>query len=96
MSEDRLRHIRVTDDIVRAADQLFATETADGYQFIVAVGQVAVQVSGGNQPLLVLEDDFLLGDRQIASHALVSVYAGDQYRCNYPHCMYGDWPYPIN
>ncbi|MNM52493.1 hypothetical protein D3C81_635710 [compost metagenome] len=87
VGKHRLRHVRVTDDIVRAAQQFVTAEATDGHQLIIAVGQVAVQVGGRNQPLFVLEDDFLLGDRQIASHALGIRYCGIN---RYPHCRCGN------
>src|SRR5690606_39988674 len=61
--------IRMTDQIVRRADQILAFEAADRGKDIVAIGDSTFKVRGGNQSFLVREGKFALSDRQVLSHA---------------------------
>ncbi|MNF02504.1 hypothetical protein D3C80_2016580 [compost metagenome] len=58
----------MADDIVRLAEQLFAGEAADGDEGVVAVGDLAVEVGGGNQSFIGTERALPLGNRQILAH----------------------------
>ncbi|MCA4078446.1 hypothetical protein LD001_24600 [Pseudomonas kurunegalensis] len=50
------------------ADQLVVREAADRHEGIVAVGDAAVQVRGGNQALIAGKGSFVLSDGQIHAH----------------------------
>ncbi|MNR38555.1 hypothetical protein D3C85_1566650 [compost metagenome] len=54
--------------VVGLADQLVVGEPADRHESVVAVGDAAVEVSGGNQALIVGKGSFVLSDGQIHAH----------------------------
>jgi hypothetical protein len=58
----------VANQIVRTAYQFILSETAHGGELVVAVSNVAIDVSCGNEPLLLPESLFNCGDRQIDAH----------------------------
>lgn len=62
------RHVRVTDDVVRFADQLLPLERADLDEGRVGEDDVAVEIGLGNQLLIRTEDVFCLGNRGIVAH----------------------------
>jgi hypothetical protein len=80
MGKHRRRHVGVTHQVVRRAGQLFAGETADFDEGIVAVGDHALGVGGGDQPLLGRESPFSLGNRLVVTHGLIVRKAFDRYR----------------
>ncbi|MCY1284177.1 hypothetical protein D9M70_330710 [compost metagenome] len=68
VGEHRRRHVRVTHDVVRGAQQFVATEAADRDEGVVAVGDLPLEVGGGDQPLLSRKGTFALGDGLIVAH----------------------------
>ncbi len=54
--------------IVRLADQLFASKATDLDKSVVAVGDIAVQVGGGNQPFICGEGSFPLSHWEVLAH----------------------------
>lgn len=62
------RHVRMTYQVVRSADQVGAVIAADFGEGVVAVGDLAFQVRGRNQPLLIGKCVFALGDGLVVSH----------------------------
>ena len=54
---------------MRCSYQLFALETADLDEGLIAVGDLAFHISGGNQALLRRKGAFALGNGLVVSHA---------------------------
>src|SRR5690606_33929741 len=76
MSEHRRRHVRMPHEVVRLADQFLARETAYLDECIVAVGDLAVEVSGGNQAVFGRKGSFSLSHGQVLAHRVVPVGIG--------------------
>lgn len=73
MREYRLGHVRVANDVVRAADQVLAGEAADRHELVIAVGDHALGIGRGDQPLAGREADFVLGDGLVVFQARASM-----------------------
>ncbi|MNE09263.1 hypothetical protein D3C80_1019350 [compost metagenome] len=58
----------MTHQIVWLTEQFFVGKTADGDKGVVAIGDAAVEVCRGNQPLFARKDSFMLSDGQIHAH----------------------------
>ncbi|MNN41312.1 hypothetical protein D3C81_1554250 [compost metagenome] len=71
MGEHHPRHIRMAHQVVRAADQLIAIETADLDEFVVTVGDMAIDVRGGDQTLLGGKATFPAGQWHVAAHSVL-------------------------
>ncbi|MNF88780.1 hypothetical protein D3C84_712820 [compost metagenome] len=52
----------MTDQVVGLADQFVHGETANGDKCIVAVGDTAVEIGCGDQPLFVGKGSFIFGN----------------------------------
>jgi hypothetical protein len=74
MNEDPGRHIRVSDQVMRLADQFVMGETADGHKRFIAVSDSAIKVGCGDQPLFGGEESFMLGYGQIHTHKTRSFF----------------------
>ncbi len=61
-------HVGVSHDVVRLAHEFIAAEAADRNEGGVAVGDVALQIGGGDQGHAIRDDVFLLGDGQVGAH----------------------------
>ncbi|MCY1421456.1 hypothetical protein D9M71_371130 [compost metagenome] len=61
-------HVGMTDQVVRATDQFGLAETTHGGKFSVAIGDVAGDIGGRNEPLVISERLFDRGDRQVETH----------------------------
>ena len=66
--EHRLRHVRMADDVVGLAQQFLAGKTAYFDEFVVAVGDHAFQIGGGDQTAIRGHFDFALSDGQVLAH----------------------------
>src|SRR5690606_40675537 len=62
------RNIRVAYEIVRCPQQFFASEATDLHEIIVAVGDLAFEVRGGNQPLMRRKSPLMLSDGLVIAH----------------------------
>ncbi|MCY1452753.1 hypothetical protein D9M71_696980 [compost metagenome] len=62
MGKYRLGHIRMADDTVRRADQLFPGQATEGNELVVAVGDAALGIGGGDEALFCWEVSFKIGD----------------------------------
>ncbi|MNG05503.1 hypothetical protein D3C84_886960 [compost metagenome] len=58
----------MTDQVVRATDQFGLAEATHGGKFSVAIGDVAGDIGGRNEPLVISERLFDRGDRQVETH----------------------------
>ncbi|MNC36477.1 hypothetical protein D3C75_849990 [compost metagenome] len=70
VGEHRGRDVGVTDQVVRCTDQLLSGEPADFDKGVVAVGDHALGIGGGNQPLLSGEGSFALCNRLVVTHGV--------------------------
>nr|GFD52143.1 hypothetical protein [Tanacetum cinerariifolium] len=61
-------HVRVADQVVWLADQLLAGKTAEGDKGVIAVGDMAAEVSGGDEALAGGKGTFLLCDGHVQTH----------------------------
>ncbi|MNQ99119.1 hypothetical protein D3C85_1148410 [compost metagenome] len=68
LPEYLLRHVRVANQVVRAADQLLAAEAADSDELVIAVGDDAAAIGGRSQMLVGREVALPLGDRHVLAH----------------------------
>jgi len=68
MRKHSARHIRVAHQVMRLPQQLFAGKATDGNEGVVAIGDLAVQVGGGDQSFPSGKSPFVLSNRQIAAH----------------------------
>jgi hypothetical protein len=68
MAEHRFGHVRMAHDVVRAANQLFAAETADRNELVIAVSDLAMGIGGGNKPLFGRKHPLTLSHREIVFH----------------------------
>ncbi len=73
MAEHARRHVRVAHDVVWLADQLFTGETADRDEGVVAIGDLAVEVGGGDQALIGGKGSFALSHWQVLAHRGIPV-----------------------
>ena len=58
----------MTHQVVRLADQFVVGKTADRDEGVIAVGDAAIEVRGGDQALLVGKGSFVLSDGQVHAH----------------------------
>ncbi len=70
--EHRRRHVRMAHDVVRLADQFLAAVAADRHEIRIAVGDVALQIGGGDERDPVRNDELLVRDGQIGAHVNTS------------------------
>ncbi|MNF80166.1 hypothetical protein D3C84_624030 [compost metagenome] len=68
LPEYLLWHVRVANQVVRAADQLLAAEAADSDELVIAVGDDAAAIGGRSQMLVGREVALPLGDRHVLAH----------------------------
>ena len=66
------RHIGVANQAVRLAQQLGHIKTADALKSAVAVGNLALEVGGGNQQLIGRIVVVVLGNGQIQPHVVLT------------------------
>ena len=62
------RHVRMTHDVVRLADQLILGETADIEKILVDVGDQAFEIGLGDDQAVRRQGDFVLGHRLVVTH----------------------------
>lgn len=64
-------------EVVRLADQFLAGEAADLDEGVIAVGDLAIEVGGGNQAFISGEGSFPLSHGQVLAHSEVSQWVRD-------------------
>ena len=62
------RHVRMTHDIVRLANQLNFGKSRYRQEIFIDVGNLSLQISLGDDQVVVSQLDFFVGDGQIGSH----------------------------
>jgi hypothetical protein len=67
------RHVRMAQDILRRADQLFLGKAAHLHEIRVRVTDIALQIRGRDDGLAVGELVFDIGDRGIQAHTILSL-----------------------
>jgi len=67
----------VAHEVVRLADQFLAGEAADLDEGVIAVGDLAIEVGGGNQATVRRKRAFTLGHGQVLAHSEVSQWVRD-------------------
>ncbi len=65
-------HVGVAHDVVRLAEQFLAAVAADRHEIRIAVGDVALQIGGGDERDPVRNDELLVRDGQIGAHVNTS------------------------
>lgn len=75
MSKHNGWHIRVANQIVGLPYQFFISEPANCYKCIITVGDPAVEVGGRDQPLLIGERSFALGNGQIYTYIRLPLFS---------------------
>jgi len=68
MPEHGRWHVRVTHQVVRGTHQFVTREPTDFDECVVAVGNHAFGICGGDQPLLSGEGTFALGNGLVITH----------------------------
>jgi hypothetical protein len=68
MLEHSRWHVWMTNQVVRRTNQLIAAKATDLDKGVIAVADLAFEVSGRNQPLLGWKSAFTLGNRLIVAH----------------------------
>ncbi|MNG02460.1 hypothetical protein D3C84_854900 [compost metagenome] len=68
--EHRCRHVGVTHQVMRRTNQFLSGKPTDLNESIVTVGDHALGIGGGNQPLLSGEGSFALCNRLVVTHGV--------------------------
>ncbi|MNP19723.1 hypothetical protein D3C76_1122640 [compost metagenome] len=76
--EDRGGHVGVTHQVMRRPDQFLTRKPADLDEIVVAVGDHALGIRGGNQPLLSREGPFALCNGLVITHGLFNPQGFDR------------------